>query len=175
MADATPPHPAALEPDALLRQCHIRRTRGSGPGGQHRNKTETAIELTHHPTGVTAQASERRSQIENRQRALRRLRLNLALQVRRAPHAELAAFEPSALWRSRCRAGRVAVNPRHEDFPTLLAEALDAVAAWAYDVPRAAEALGVSTSQLVKFLKTEPAAHAHVNTERQRRGLKPMR
>ena len=171
MSEATPAHPAGLDPDALLSQCTAERMRGTGPGGQHRNKTETAVRLTHPPTGVSAQAGERRSQAENRRAALRRLRLNLALQVRAAEAPQHA----SALWRSRCRQGRIAVNPRHVDFPALLAEALDAIAAWGYDVGRAAKILGVSTSQLVKFLKLEPAALHQVNQQRQQRDLKPMR
>ncbi|MFW6060246.1 MAG: peptide chain release factor family protein [Phycisphaeraceae bacterium] len=169
MAHAKPPHPAALDPDALLRQCTLQRTRGTGPGGQHRNKTETAVRLTHTPTGVTAQAGERRSQAENRRVALRRLRMNLALQVRgEAPAA------PSERWQSRCRNRQITVNPRHADFPALLAEALDVIAAHGYDLARAAKILGVTPSQLIKLLKLEPAAHHHVNTQRQQRHLKPL-
>ena len=59
-------HPAALEEAVLASQCKVRTTRRSGPGGQNRNKVETAVELIHGPTGLRAQASERRSQGENR-------------------------------------------------------------------------------------------------------------
>lgn len=170
MTGPTPAHPAALDDEALLAQCQVQRTRGAGPGGQHRNKTETAVRLVHQPTGLRAQAGERRSQRENHRRALRRLRVTLALHVRREPDA----LEPSALWQSRCQQGRIVINPRHDDFPLMLAEALDVVADRGFDLAHAAGTLGVTTSQLVKFLKLEPAAHHHVNTERQHRGLKPM-
>ena len=63
-------HPVKLTVDALLQQCDIRRTRHSGPGGQHRNKVETAIEITHRPTGIISFAAERRSQEQNRQVAI---------------------------------------------------------------------------------------------------------
>ena len=75
-------HPVELEESQLLAQCTIQRTRRGGPGGQHRNKVESAIVITHEPTGIIGQASERRSQHENRDVAIDRLRLNLALGFR---------------------------------------------------------------------------------------------
>ncbi len=47
--------------------------KASGPGGQHRNKTETGVRLTHLPTGLTVTATERRSRERNRAMALKRL------------------------------------------------------------------------------------------------------
>ena len=95
---ATPVHPAALDPEVLARQCEFRATRRSGPGGQNRNKVETAVVLTHRPTGLTAQASERRTQGENRRAALERLRLELALTIRQpiCPDAK-RPYVPSAV------------------------------------------------------------------------------
>ena len=59
--------------EQLLAECDVRASRRSGPGGQHRNKVETAISLHHLPTGVRAEASERRSQAQNQTQALFRL------------------------------------------------------------------------------------------------------
>ncbi|MFM9957715.1 MAG: peptide chain release factor family protein [Phycisphaerales bacterium] len=74
------------------------KSRSRGPGGQHRNKVETGVELLHEPTGVEAQATERRSVTENRREALWRLRLALAVRVR----TPVGAGEiGSGLWRSR--------------------------------------------------------------------------
>jgi ribosome-associated protein len=64
----------ALDDGALLLDCDEEFYIGGGPGGQHRNKTETAVRLTHRPTGVVVTATERRSQPQNRAAALERLR-----------------------------------------------------------------------------------------------------
>jgi protein subunit release factor B len=57
--------------------------RGSGPGGQHRNVTDSAVRIRHLPTGIVAQASESRSQAQNREMAIKRLAEALARRERR--------------------------------------------------------------------------------------------
>ena len=165
-------HPAQIDPIELLKDCQVRRGRASGPGGQHRNKVETAITLLHTPTGIEAGASERRSQEANRKTALFRLRVKLAIEYR-SPEDTLA--EPSALWQSRCRSGRVSVNTSHDDFPSILSEALDAIARCDWQLAPAAEHLGCTGSQLVKLLKQEPAALERLNQRRAELGQPPMR
>ena len=165
------PHPATLRNDALLAACDVRRQRRSGPGGQHRNKVETAIFIEHTTIGVTAESCERRSQEANRQQAIFRLRVNLAIDVR----SDVADEPPSELWRSRCRGGKVAISTEHEDFPAILAEALDHIHNHEWDVKAAAQALDCSTSQLVKLLQKEPRALAVVNQHRRRLDLHPLK
>ena len=51
--------------------------RGSGPGGQHRNTTDSAVRIRHLPTGIVVHASENRSQQRNREVAMERLKTAL--------------------------------------------------------------------------------------------------
>jgi len=159
-------HPAALDDDALLRQCDETRTRRSGPGGQHRNKVETAVILVHRLTGIGAEASERRSQAQNRTVALARLRLRLALE-----HRQPADDGPSTLWKSRVRNGRLAIAVGHRDYPTLVAESLDHLQATGFRTADAAAALGVTTSQLIGLFRRSAAVWTAVNAARIAAGL----
>jgi hypothetical protein len=161
-------HPAAVGEENLLKDCEISATRRSGPGGQHRNKVETAVIITHRSTGISAEASERRSRSENLKKALFRLRVNLALNVRSQRQEE---SRPSLLWQSRCLNKRIAVNSGHVDFPALLAEGLDTVFHCELNLKSAAEQLRCTSSQLVSFLKKEPRAWEMVNRHRVEHGL----
>lgn len=166
------PHPASLDRDALLEACSITRNRATGPGGQHRNKVETHVLLTHTPTGVTGQAGERRSPEVNKRAAVRRLRFALAVACRApVPIGEIG----SEMWRSRVRGGRIALNDQHRDVPAMLAEALDVVYASGLDLKRAALRLECTASQLIKLIAKEPGALAALNAAREARGDRPLR
>lgn len=119
--------------------------------------------LTHRATDISAEANERRSQHENRRVALGRLRINLAI-----AHRGQLGLQParSELWQSRCQYQRIRVSTEHADFPALLAEALDRLAACDFDIKAAAKFLECSSSQLIKFLKAEPRALQLVNDAR---------
>src|SRR5947209_3733662 len=71
-----------LTDEQLRAQCETDLYRASGPGGQKRNKTSSAVRLRHRPSGLIVIAEESRSQHENRARALRRLRQALFLEIR---------------------------------------------------------------------------------------------
>ena len=58
----------------LLRECEVDTFRSSGPGGQHVNKTESAVRLTHKPSGVVVTSRQERSQHRNKEICLQRLR-----------------------------------------------------------------------------------------------------
>src|SRR5256885_16848165 len=72
----------ALTDDRLLAQCEVDTYRASGPGGQKRNKTSSAVRLRHLPSGLLVIAEESRSQHENKAKGLRRNRQGLFLKVR---------------------------------------------------------------------------------------------
>ena len=62
----------------LLRECEIDTFRSSGPGGQHVNKTESAVRLTHLPSGVVVTSQQERSQHRNKAICLEKLREKIA-------------------------------------------------------------------------------------------------
>lgn len=71
---------------SLERDCDVEFFIAGGPGGQHRNKVETGVRLTHRPSGITVTAVERRSQHANREVALERMAARLeALQRPQVP------------------------------------------------------------------------------------------
>jgi protein subunit release factor B len=63
--------------EILKRQVVVETYRSSGPGGQRKNKTETAVRIKHLPSGITVIATEYRSQAQNRELAFKRLRERL--------------------------------------------------------------------------------------------------
>jgi hypothetical protein len=165
--------PLALPDADLLADCDQETLRASGPGGQHRNKTESAVRLRHRETGVVAQASERRSQHENRARALERLRAKIALEVRRpvdlqayAPPPELLNILPSA---------RQQVRGRNPAFWPGARALLDLLAAEGWAVAPAAARLGLSTGQLSRLILGEPDLVRTVNAQRAAHGMAPLR
>ncbi len=78
----------------LLAECRVDTFRAGGPGGQHQNKAESGVRLTHLPTGLVVEARGSRSQHRNRQEALVRLRERIEELLR--PEPERKPTRPSA-------------------------------------------------------------------------------
>ncbi len=154
--------PYAVPDAALLAACRVEHFRAGGPGGQHVNRTESAVRLTHTASGTVVQCQDHRERARNQDEALRRLRLRLALGLR-----GLAARE----WLERYRQGRqLKLGANAQEFHLVVAVVLDALDAHAGSLSATAEALGVSSSQLAKLLTADKEVHAAANALRARHG-----
>lgn len=143
-----------LDDEALLKASREERYKASGPGGQRRNKVETALRLHHEASGVSVHAHDSRSLEENRMHALRRLRERIALDVRAAFDLDAPGL-PEEFVAQRGPRGSLGVNAKNPAYPLVVATALDALAAARCSYARAADALGITTSQMVRFLKSD--------------------
>jgi hypothetical protein len=163
----------------LLAQCGVDTYRASGPGGQKRNKTSSAVRLRHSPSGLIVIAEESRSQHENRARALRRLRQALFLKLRE--ELPLEARTPAALAArpdygpARDADGRLHLGRKDPRYWPAVGVVLDVLQALEARVGEAAAALGVSTGNLIDFLRGDDKVWEQANHLRARFGHKGLR
>ncbi|XP_027098291.1 uncharacterized protein LOC113754336 isoform X2 [Coffea eugenioides] len=158
-----------MSDEQLLRGCEMDTFKASGPGGQHRNKRESAVRLKHLPTGIVAQAVEDRSQHRNRALALSRLRTLLALKVRNpvvldtyTPPQELLQILParSTIKGSDCGPQ---IGPNNPKFVLGLQALLDLIFAVNGSVSDAARLLGLSTGALSRLILSDDSLRMVVN------------
>lgn len=161
-----------LTDDALLSQCRWDISRGSGPGGQKRNKTSNAARLTHLPTRITVTATEARSLLENKKRALHRLRLKLACEIREK--IELLHFNPPEWFLTIRRENRIEASHRHPLYAAAGGLILDLLEALQGNPAAVAINLGISTTAIVKFLESDPHLWASANEIRTSAGMKSL-
>jgi hypothetical protein len=168
-----------LTESQLLAQCEVDTYRASGPGGQKRNKTSSAVRLRHLPSGLIVIAEESRSQHENKAKALRRLRQALFLQLReQLSLEEMAAdglshhpdYEPA-----RSADGKLHVGRKDPRFWPAVGVVLDVLEAVEAKVSQAATMLATSTGNLIDFLEQDPKVWQQANQLRARFGQKPLK
>ena len=167
-----------LTEDQLLAQCEVDTYRASGPGGQKRNKTSSAVRLRHLPTGLIVIAEESRSQHENKAKALRRLARAIVLELRDPLPADLTPEAVAALpdyAAARDRGGRLHMSAKDPRFWPAVGVVLDVLVAIEAKVSDAAALLGVSTGNLIDFLQIEPKVWQEANRLRALFGHKSLR
>jgi hypothetical protein len=163
---------ATASDSELLQQCEIDTYRASGPGGQKRNKTSSAVRLRHRPSGLIVIAEESRSQHENKAKALLRLRSAFYLFLREdtPDEAELSSLMQPLL----SPAGRIDLGRRDPRFWPAAGLALDCLEKCKGRLSEAATIMGLNTANLVTFFETNPKLWQHVNQYRSSFGLKPL-
>lgn len=162
----------SLDDAGLLADCDVDLYRASGPGGQKRNKTSSAVRLRHRPSGLMVIAEESRSQHENKAKAVRRLRLAIALGVRL--ECESGSLSATVFAKYRTAAGRIEVSRRNAEYPLAVAAVLDEIVTCAGRMQAAAANLGVSTGQLSRFVTGDGKVLDAVNRLRREAGLKAL-
>ncbi len=158
----------------LLSQCEIDVYRASGPGGQKRNKTCSAVRLRHLPSKLMAIAEEDRSQHVNKRHAIFRLRLMIAYRYRLAVYLE--SGQVGEIICSYCQSGGgLSVNIKNPDYPLVVAELLDVIDAASARISEAASALGLTTSGVISFLRRDHKLWSTVNDMRSKHGVAPLK
>ena len=151
----------ALDDDALLKKCRIDNFRSTGPGGQHKNKTDSAVRLTLNELQISASADESRSQHQNRLQALKRLRREIAYQLR---EDNIETWDDD-----------VKMNIDNPRYPFFLGIVIDALVSTEYKLGDSARLISITTGQLNKALQRDKRLWDFVNQERQKLGLKTLR
>jgi hypothetical protein len=165
-----------LGDDELVRACEVDRYRASGAGGQHRNKTESAVRVRHLATGAVAFADDSRSQHENKTKAVKRLRGALALTVR--AETALEGYIASQPLQKLVAGGTAPLGEKTRQtagYWLAIGHLLDLFVATGAEVAATAERLGVTSSALAKLLTHDDQVHRAANQYRSQRGLRPLR
>ena len=162
--------------EALIAQSEVDRYRASGPGGQHRNKTESAVRLRHKPSGASAIGEDSRSQAENKMHAVRRLRSAIALDVREP--VALDGYAPSRRLAALLAGGTAPLGAKTRltgEYWAAIAELLDLLVAGNLEIGVTAQRLGITTGAMSKLLLHDEQVGRVLNDLRRARNMRALR
>ena len=146
-----------LSDSELEKACRLDFFKASGRGGQKRNKTSNAVRLTHEPSGIALSDCSGRSQHKNRVAALKKLRYQIALQVRIVPGTPPARFD---------------VSLSNDEYPMFTAHILDIINDSDFIISQSAQCLELSTSKLIKILQRDKTLWQLIQEHRPTRIIK---
>lgn len=145
-----------LPEDEFLRHCTLEFFKATGAGGQHRNKTSSAVRVTLKETQLRAEDCSERSQHRNRSNAVKKLKMLIALNIRNSP-----AVPPQ----------RMECSVSAEDYPLFAAQLFDILDSCTFDHKSSAERCGITSSQLLKKLFRDPLLYQEFCKRRAALGL----
>ncbi len=145
--------------DELFKLCKCDFFKSTGKGGQKRNKTSSAVRLTHLSTNISANADDYRSQHDNRHLALKRLRFELAL---------------------RCRCHEVLIvdlkiSKKNPQYSLLIALLCDIIVNNQLSIKESATHLSLSSNQLIKILYKDNKLWQYLQFLREQAGLSRLK
>lgn len=154
----------ALSDEELMKECRFDAMRGTGPGGQKRNKTSSAARVTHLESGLSAFDDVTRSQHQNLKHALDKLRGEIAV--------NLLPGEGEA---TPCIPLAPVPKPNSRNYFLWLGKIFDALLATDFQMPEAAARFECSPSHLIRIVAKDEFAWQKLAEARQRRKMTPLR
>lgn len=146
--------------EELLKLCKIDCIKGSGPGGQKRNKTSSAVVLTMSELDISVSDCTERSQFRNRENALKKLKFAIALKLRQQP-------PPEGICNPLC-------SIKSDHYPLFAAQLLDFLHDSGFDHKCAAEKCGLTPSAMLKKIHRDPQLWQFVQNQRRSSGRPPL-
>ncbi len=162
------------EDKVFINSCRLETYMASGPGGQKRNRTYSAVRATHKDTGFSVIAEESRSQVENKEKAIKRLKKTLALNLRKDFSATGFKVHPEAESLFLID-GFKKINPKNRLYPLFCAVILDSMYTAKGKVSEASGMFNSSTGKLNKVISADKDLLGAVNRMRVFFGLNPLR
>ena len=150
----------ALSEEELVKLCKTDHYIATGNGGQKRNKTSSAVRLTLKDSNISVTASEDRQQSVNKKRAIRKMRIAIAMEMR----------EEAKAWQ-----GQLDMNPKNAQYPLFVAFLTDSLFEHNWQVSEVAKSMDISTGKLIKIIAKDDTLWQYVNKERQKNGYKPLK